>query len=247
MFDQFGGVEVREHDGRVEGLVNFLHRADGALGGDTHDDAVRFHQVLDRGTFAQEFGIAHHINVRAGIAAADGLGHFFTGLDRDGAFVHDDAVFLDVDGDFAGDAFDKAQIDAAVGLRRGWNGDEDHLGSGDGLADGGRKGEPARRHVLFHQFFQARFVDGDEAVLKLVDFFKVVIHANHPVAHFGKASACDQPDVTRPDNCKIHKGVLCPCRRRRASSCVRFYKPGNPGGWISYFGKALRVRAKEME
>ena len=39
-------------------------------------------------------------------------------------------------------------------------------------------------------------VDGDEAVLKLVDFFKIVIDANHAMAHFGKTGACDQLDIT---------------------------------------------------
>ncbi len=98
----------------------------------------------------------------------------------------------------------------------------------DGVADGGGEGEPAGGDVLLHQLFQARLVDRDVAVLELVDFLQIVIDADHAVAHFGKAGAGDQSDITRSNNGKIHKGEIVPisaaagqdiCSRLISTSC----------------------------
>ena len=149
MLDQLGRVEVGDHDRRLKGLVDFLHGRDGAIGRDTDDNAIGLHQVLDGGTFAQELGITDDIDVSTGIVAADGLRHFFAGLYRDRAFIDDDAVFLDVDGDFPGDSLDEAEVDAAIGLRWCRYGDENDLGFLDGIADGiGEERRPAATFFL---------------------------------------------------------------------------------------------------
>ena len=93
VLDEFGGIDVGDDDGRVERRVNLLHRRDGPLRTDADDNAVGLHQIADGETFAQEFGIAHHIKVHLRRAIAfDGFGDLFAGLDRHGAFVHDDFV-----------------------------------------------------------------------------------------------------------------------------------------------------------
>ena len=165
------------------------------------DDAIGLHQVLDSGAFAEEFGIADDVDVSAGVVAADGLRDLLAGLDRDGALVDDDAVFLDVDGDFAGDALDKAEIDAAVGLGRRGHGDKDDLRRGDGVGDGGGEGKASGGDVLLHELLKAGLVNGNVTGAELLDFLDVVIHADDVMAHFGETSARDQPNVTRTNNC----------------------------------------------
>ena len=96
-----------------------------------------------------------------------------------------------MDGDLAGDALDEAEIDAAVGLGRRGNGDEDDFRSGDGIADRGGEGEASGGDVLFDEVFEAGFIDGDLAILEGVDFFEIVIDADDGVTDFSEAGACD--------------------------------------------------------
>ena len=210
VLDQLGRVEVGEHDRRVEGLVDFPHRGDGAVRGNADDNAVGLHQVLDGGAFAKEFGIADDVDVGAGIVAADGLRDFLAGLDRDGAFIDDDLVFLDVRGDLARDALDEAEVDAAIRLRRRGHGDEDDLRGFNRVADGRSESQAAGGDVLFNEVLEARLVDGDVPGLQQVDLLFIIIDADHFVTHFSETGARDQSDVSRTDDRKIHAARIVP-------------------------------------
>jgi hypothetical protein len=73
------------------------------------DDAVGFHQIADGKTFAQKFGIAHHVKFHLRRAITfDGLGDFLARFDRHGAFVHDNFVTRHGGGDVARNSFDVA-------------------------------------------------------------------------------------------------------------------------------------------
>ncbi len=201
VFDQLGAVEVGDNDGGVEGGVNFLHGGGGALAADADDDAVGFHQVGHSAAFAEEFRIADDVELDAGFAvAADGVGDFFPGFNRDRAFIDNHAVFGHDLGDAAGDFFDIDQIDAAVFLGRGGDGDEDDLGSGNGVLDGGSEGKASGLDVFADQFLETGFVDGDFARLELGNFFFVVVHADDAVTDVGKARSGHESDVAGTDD-----------------------------------------------
>ena len=55
VLDEFGGVDVRDDDRRLERRVNFLHRGDGPLRADADDNAVGIHQIADGKAFAEKF------------------------------------------------------------------------------------------------------------------------------------------------------------------------------------------------
>ncbi len=94
VLDEFGGIDVGDDNRRVERRVNLLHGRDRPLRADADDHAVGLHQIADGKTFAEKFRIADDIKFHLRLAITlDGLGHLFAGLDRHGAFVHDDLVF----------------------------------------------------------------------------------------------------------------------------------------------------------
>ena len=59
-------------------------------------------------------------------------------------------------------------------------------------------------HVAAHHFFQARLVDGQNALMQVVNLFLVNVDARYVNAHFGKASAGDKADVAGAYYCDFH-------------------------------------------
>lgn len=201
MLDQFGGIDVRHHDGRLERSVDFLHGLNGALGLDADNDAIGLHEVLDGEAFAEKFWIADDVEFDLGLAVAgDGFGDFLTGLDGDGAFINDDFVTAHAGGNVAGDAFDESEVDGAVGLGRCGHTDKNDVGILDAFLGGSGEREAAGFDIAFDQFFEAGFVDGDAASAEHVDFGFVAIDTDHIVSNFSKASARDEAHITRSDD-----------------------------------------------
>ena len=60
------------------------------------------------------------------------------------------------------------------------------------------------RKLLATMRVQSRLVDRQLAVLQALHLGRIVVDAGDGVAHFGKARAGHQPDVTGPDNADIH-------------------------------------------
>ena len=115
MLDQFRGVDVRDDDGRIERLINFLHRRHWPLRSHADHNPVRLHQIFNREPLAQELRVAGHVEIHR---AFDGLGHLVTGLHRHRAFVHDDLVACHRRGNFPRHTFNKAQVHRPVRERR---------------------------------------------------------------------------------------------------------------------------------
>lgn len=201
MLDQFGGIDVGHHDGRLERSVNFLHGLDGALGLDADNDAIGLHEILDGETFAEKFGIADNVEFDLCLAVAgDGFGDFLAGLDGDGAFIDDDFVAAHACSDVAGDAFDEGEVDGAVRLRRCGDADKNDVGIFDAFLGGSGERESAGFDIAFDQFFEAGLVDGDSAGTEHVDFGFVAINTDDTVTDFCEASAGYQSHITRSDD-----------------------------------------------
>ena len=198
MFDQFGGIDVGDEDRRVERLIDFFHERQAAVAVAADDDAVGLHQIGHGAAFAQEFGIADHIEVGVGVVALDRIGDFLAGFDRHRAFIHDDAVFiwLENTGDLAGYPFDKAQVHAAVRLRGRRHGDEDDLGVIDALFDAVGETKPFGGDVALHKLFEPRFINGDSPGKKGIHFPLVVINTNDVVTDFGETRAAYETDIS---------------------------------------------------
>ena len=59
-------------------------------------------------------------------------------------------------------------------------------------------------NVAMDQVFQARFVNGNLAGLKHLDFPLVVVDADDVMAHFRETRTGDQTDISRANDAKIH-------------------------------------------
>jgi hypothetical protein len=217
VLDEFGGIDVGDDDRRVERRVNFLHRRHGPLRADADDHPVGLHQIADGKTFAQKFGIADHVKFHLGRAIAfDGFGDLFAGLDRHGAFVHDNFISRHGGGNVARDFFDEAQIHRTVRLRRRGHGDENHVGFLDALGGAAGERQPSGGDIFLHEFFESRLINRDAAGLEQFDLGRVVVHAHDLMPDFGEAGAGDQADVTRADEGELHGSVVWLERSRRS-------------------------------
>ncbi len=118
-------------------------------------------------------------------------------------------------GDRFGGAPHVIQIGLAIDRAGRAHGDEDilggELGAGSVHGFGVIRGElqAARADVAAHHFFQARFVDGQDAFVEIGDAFLVDIQAHDPMAQIGQAGAGHQTDVSDANYSNVfHKGFL---------------------------------------
>jgi hypothetical protein len=164
------------------------------LAGGSDHDPVGFHQIGHGAAFPEELWVADHVEACFAVVAFDGGFDCFAGLDWDGAFIDDDAVFAFAENacDLAGDAFDVGEIDAAIDLGWSRDSDENDLGMIDAVLDGVGKPEAFCRNVAMDEFLEAGLIDGDLAGLKHVDFALVVIDTDDVVADFSEAGTRDQ-------------------------------------------------------
>jgi hypothetical protein len=167
-------------------------------------DAVRLHEVVDRGAFLQEFRIADDMerDVHAALLefASDRALDLLGGADRHGRLVDDHGRFRQALADAACSGQDVGQVGAAVFVRRRADGQEDDVGVVDGIVIVRREQQAAGSGVALDEAVQAGFVDGDDPVLQHRDLARVDVQAQHGIADVGETCARHQSDVTSPDN-----------------------------------------------
>ena len=205
VLDQFGAVDVGDENRCHERLIYFLHHRQRAVAVATNDDAVGFHEVIHRAAFAEELGIADDIEFHTGLGiAADGLGDALAGFHGHGAFVHDDAVAAEADGDFTRDLFDETEVNTSIFLRRGGHRNEDHFAVIDSIGGAGGELEALGDNVFAHHGFETRLVDGNFPCQQAVDFGFVIVHAENMVADLGETGTCGESDIAGADDCDLH-------------------------------------------
>ena len=151
MLDQFGRVDIRNDDRRIERRVQFFHRGNRPLGPDSHHDPVRMHQVLDGEPFAQKFRVADDIKLNGRLAVPlDRLGDLVTGFHRNGAFIDNDLVAGHSGSDISGYLFDETQIHTTIRQRRGGHGDKNDVGIFDSFSGAGREFEAPGSNVFLN-------------------------------------------------------------------------------------------------
>jgi hypothetical protein len=104
----------------------------------------------------------------------------------------------------AGDFLDVGKIDAAIWLWRGGDGDENDIGTIDTFLGAGCEMKAFGSDIAVQKVLKAGFVDGNFSGAELLDFFRVVIDANHIVADLGEASARDETDISGSNNTEFH-------------------------------------------
>ena len=108
-------------------------------------------------------------------------------------------------GDLSGDLFHEGEIDAAIGLGRGGDGDEEDFAMIDALLGAGGEAEALGGDVFLHEGFQAGLINGDLAGEEGLDLAGIIVHADDVMADFGEAGACGESDITRTDDGELHE------------------------------------------
>src|SRR5438105_9078740 len=160
MLNQLGATDVGDQNGSHERLVNFLHHVDSMFALRSDHDPIGLHQIADRAAFTEKFRIAHHIELGSmSIVAFDRFGYFLARFYRNGAFVDKYPVIGQHPGNFARHFLNKTEIDAAVMLRWGRDGDEDDLRILDPFLDAAAKAQPLGRDITMDELFEAGLVN----------------------------------------------------------------------------------------
>lgn len=173
----------------MNGLVNALDDVHGLFRVGSNDNAVGVQQVVHGASFPQEFWIGDNVelNIRPRIVL-DGLADFFPGFDGYGGFVHNDLVshfWLERLGDFPGHFFNVGQVHGTIRIGRRGHGDEDDFAFRNGSGDGRGKFQPPHGYVFSRALPAWARKWGWPRIEEYV-FFRIIIHANDVMAHFGK-------------------------------------------------------------
>lgn len=173
----------------IERPVDFGHDAAGALVIEADDNAVGTLEILDGGTFAQEFRIGDDGDICLRIGFAHDALHFVAGADRYGRFGDDDREAFHVLGDLAGGGMDVGKVGMAVAApRRGADRDEDDVACSNARLHFRRERETSGADIVCHQLLQARLEDRYFAAPQCLDLARVLVDANDIMAEIGKAN-----------------------------------------------------------
>src|SRR5258708_22260576 len=113
---------------------------------------MRLKKINDSETSAKKLRFADNIDVKFDFVVPPyRIGNFFCGLHRDSALVDNHPILFEHYGNLTSDLLDVSQIDAAIGLSLGRNGDEYDLGFIDSVLDTAGKLQATRRHIPQNQ------------------------------------------------------------------------------------------------
>ena len=196
--------EVVDHQRTVEPRHQFAR----LLAVDAHHHAVGRHEVLDGGTFFEEFGVRGYIEWHVGAAFGELLldccAHLAGRAHGDRALGHQKRVFVDVASERAGHFQYVAQIGRAVLVGRRAHGREDHFHPVETLREVGGEVQTPGGDVVADQFGEARFVDRYDTLLQALDLLAVGVDAGDVETHFGEAGTRDETHVAGSNDCDFH-------------------------------------------
>ena len=206
------GVEDREI-AQEERAVDLAHHGLGAVRGGADDDPVGAHEIVDRRTFAQEFGVGGDVECLARRGGFDNGAHLGVGADRNGGFRDDDGVAGQRFRDLFRSRHHIGQVGVAVTAPR-WraDGDEDGIRAVHGGPQIAGKLKPPRRDVLGHQHVKAGFVDRHLATGQQLDLAGVLVDADHVMAEIRKTNTGNKADIAGADHRDLHECALMQIR-----------------------------------
>ena len=172
----------------------------------SNHDAIRMHQIGNRTAFTQKLRITNNIELCAvAIVSLDRFSHFFACLYRHRALVDNYPIVSHYPRDFPRDFLEKTKIDIAIWLLGSGNGDKNDLRVVHAFLDAAGETQSLGGDIAMNYFFKAGLIYRHVAALQQFDLLRVVIDANDVMADIGEARTGHKTNVTRTDNCKIHK------------------------------------------
>ena len=207
IFGHLGRRNIHEIDSEIvdqKGSVQSRQEPLRTLRLRTDDDPVGRHEILDRRSLFQEFGVRRHLegDLHAPpiqLLLNDGL-HLLRRSYGNGRLGDQNRVFIDVAPERAGHFQHITQVSRSVFVGRRTDGREDDLHLIQTTAQIRGEMQASRFDVAPNQIVEPRFVDRNLARQQTPDLLLVDIDAGHIDAHFGKAGARHQSDVACSHN-----------------------------------------------
>src|SRR5262249_38886586 len=166
-------------------------------------------EVLNSGSFAQEFWVGHDGEISIGSGFANDAVDLIAGADGYGRFCDNRSKAIKCRGYFFRSCVDMGTIRMSIAAARGCaDRDENRLGCAQGGGQLRRKGETALAGVANDEIMETRFKDWDIATVQGRDPLSVLINADHVVAKIGKTSTRDKPDIAAANHCDTHQVPL---------------------------------------
>jgi hypothetical protein len=173
----------------------------GPIGLDADDDAVGAKKIFDRRSLSQELGIGNDVELGGAVRPLpDSPCHLPGGANRHRTLLDDDLVPVEERSKLIDRVEHLFEIGAAVGQGRCPDGDEDHVGFGDGFLEIGHEMEPSAPDVARDDMIESRLVDRNLPFLEPVDAPGVDIDAEHVVAEVRQARAGNQAHIAGTDH-----------------------------------------------
>src|SRR5215212_9167076 len=167
--------------------IQFLHDLDRSLFVAPDDDAVRAHEILDRGTFTKKFGIRSYTEFNICLEVL--LKEFTEPLartDRDCGLRHQHFISVHRFRNILGRLLVITHVRRAVGLGRSPNSEEHHDGIPYRRVEIGRKAQPAGFDILFHDGVEPGLVYRNDTVVKFLYLCYIHIDARYVHTEFRK-------------------------------------------------------------
>lgn len=213
--DELGDLGLAQadfEDGRVDALVELRHVGRRLAAQRADDDLGRVEEVLDRGGFAQEFGVVDqldHVRGRiAQVALEDRPDDVLAGPGPHGRAVGEGqrglAIGLQRGGDRAGDLRDIAHVVRAIDAARRADADDGDVGIVELVGELRGCGDPAIGMGGREQIVEPRFVDRRAARVKGGDLGLADVDSDDRVALTGNAARSGRADVTQSENGNFH-------------------------------------------
>ena len=208
---QLRGTHIHDDQALVVALerrIELAHHFSRARVLDADDDAIRPHEVLDRGAFLEKLGVGNDAVVDASCARrqllADRGAHLVGRAHRYRRLVHHDLVVDHQPADIARGGDDVLQVGRAIFVGRCADGDELDTAEGDCLGNVGGEAQAAGGAVARHHALQAGLVNRDAAGVEGGNLGRVDVKAEHVIADLSQTSARDKADITGTDDSDLH-------------------------------------------
>ena len=227
VFDHLGAFQIGGHDREItqeQRAVNLGHHLGRAVVLHAHHHAVGAHEIVDRGAFAQKFGVRGDVELGIGVCLGHHLGHLPVGAHGHRRFCHDHGIPGQGARNILGRGHHETQIGMAVTAAGGGaDGDEYSLRPINGCRQIGGEAQPAGCHVPGHQRVEAGFVDRHFAPVQRLDLAGVLVDADHVMPEIRETDARDKAHIARSDHRDAHcRGSLRHC------GCRAFWGEGGP-------------------
>ena len=178
----------------------------------TNDDSRALGKVFNGCTLFQKLRVGTDIDRQRQVTRSQLIQNFsldlIRGPHRYRGLINNDFVFVHMLTNGFGHRENVFQICRTVFVRRSADSNNLNFGEFNGFARIGREVEATRCVILNNHRLQTRLIDGDNALLQVIDFYFINIDACHMVPNICQAGTGDQTYIPRAENSNF-QSITC--------------------------------------